>query len=168
MKIASSLKSLKKRDLNSKLVRRRGRVYIINKKNPKFKARQKQFFIFMIIGSVSENKEIEKRISITPDIAKKYINLGFEIHLSKNYGKHLGFEEKEYDELGVKFVDDDKKLIENAEIIIQLSLFDEDRASLLKANQTFIGILNPYENKTKLDELVKKKLIFFLWNYYLE
>ena len=34
-------KSLKKRDLNSKLVRRRGRVYIINKTNPKFKARQK-------------------------------------------------------------------------------------------------------------------------------
>tara|TARA_B100001105_G_scaffold46691_1_gene34737 strand:- start:1309 stop:1494 length:186 start_codon:yes stop_codon:yes gene_type:complete len=41
MKIKSSLKSLKKRDLNSILVRRRGRVYIINKKNPKFKARQK-------------------------------------------------------------------------------------------------------------------------------
>ena len=41
MKIKSSLKSLKKRDLNSKLVRRRGRVYIINKTNPKFKARQK-------------------------------------------------------------------------------------------------------------------------------
>ena len=41
MKIKSSLKSLKKRDLNSKLVRRRGRVYIINKKNPKYKARQK-------------------------------------------------------------------------------------------------------------------------------
>ena len=45
MKIKSSLKSLKKRDLNSKLVRRRGRVYIINKTNPKFKARQKQFFM---------------------------------------------------------------------------------------------------------------------------
>ena len=41
MKIKSSLKSLKSRDLNSKLVRRRGRVYIINKKNPKYKARQK-------------------------------------------------------------------------------------------------------------------------------
>ena len=41
MKIKSSLKSIKKRDLNSKLVRRRGRVYIINKTNPKFKARQK-------------------------------------------------------------------------------------------------------------------------------
>ena len=41
MKIKSSLKSIKKRDLNSKLVRRRGCVYVINKVNPKFKARQK-------------------------------------------------------------------------------------------------------------------------------
>ena len=40
MKVASSLNSLKKRDLNSKLVKRRGKLYVINKKNPKFKARQ--------------------------------------------------------------------------------------------------------------------------------
>ncbi len=40
MKVVSSLKSLKKRDLNSKLVKRKGKLYIINKKNPKFKARQ--------------------------------------------------------------------------------------------------------------------------------
>ena len=32
MKIASSIKSLKKRDLNSKLVKRRGKLYVINKK----------------------------------------------------------------------------------------------------------------------------------------
>ena len=41
MKVVSSLKSHKKRDLNSKLVRRRGRIYIINKKNPKYKVRQR-------------------------------------------------------------------------------------------------------------------------------
>ena len=41
MKVVTSLKSLKKRDMNSKIVRRRGRLYIINKKNPKYKARQK-------------------------------------------------------------------------------------------------------------------------------
>ena len=41
MKVVSSLKSHKNRDLNSKLVRRRGRIYIINKKNPKYKARQR-------------------------------------------------------------------------------------------------------------------------------
>jgi len=115
----------------------------------------------MIIASLSENKEIDKRISITPEIAKKYINLGFEIQLSENYGKHLGFEEKEYKELGVKFIKDDKKIIENADIIIQMSLLEDSKISLLKSNQTFIGILNPYENKKKIDELVKKKVILF-------
>ena len=41
MKVVTSLKSHKKRDMNSMIVRRRGRLYIINKKNPKYKARQK-------------------------------------------------------------------------------------------------------------------------------
>ena len=40
MKIASSLKSLRKRDLNSKIVKRRGKIHVINKKNPRYKARQ--------------------------------------------------------------------------------------------------------------------------------
>ena len=49
MKIASSLKSLKKRDLNSKLVRRRGRVYIINKKILNLKQDKNDLRIFFHI-----------------------------------------------------------------------------------------------------------------------
>jgi large subunit ribosomal protein L36 len=40
MKIVNSLKTLKKRDKNCRVVRRRGRVFVINKVNPRFKARQ--------------------------------------------------------------------------------------------------------------------------------
>ena len=40
MKIRNSLKSLRGRHRNNKLVRRKGRVFIINKNNPRFKARQ--------------------------------------------------------------------------------------------------------------------------------
>ena len=40
MKVASSLKTLKKRDKNCRVIRRKGRVYVINKRNPRFKARQ--------------------------------------------------------------------------------------------------------------------------------
>lgn len=40
MKVVSSLKTLKNRDKNCRLVRRKGRVYVINKLNPRFKARQ--------------------------------------------------------------------------------------------------------------------------------
>lgn len=40
MKIRNSLKSAKLRDKDCVIVRRKGRVYVINKKNPRFKARQ--------------------------------------------------------------------------------------------------------------------------------
>lgn len=40
MKVRSSLKNLKTRDRNNKLVKRKGKLYIINKLNPRMKARQ--------------------------------------------------------------------------------------------------------------------------------
>jgi len=40
MKVRNSLRSLRKRDRNNRIVRRRGRVYVINKTNRRFKARQ--------------------------------------------------------------------------------------------------------------------------------
>ena len=40
MKVRNSLKALMKRHRDNKLIRRKGRVYIINKTNPRFKARQ--------------------------------------------------------------------------------------------------------------------------------
>ena len=40
MKILSSLKSAKTRHKDCQIVRRRGKVYVICKSNPKFKARQ--------------------------------------------------------------------------------------------------------------------------------
>ena len=40
MKVLRSLKSAKKRHKDCQIVRRRGRVYVINKTNPRFKARQ--------------------------------------------------------------------------------------------------------------------------------
>ena len=40
MKVVHSLKAIKKRHRASRIVRRRGRVYVINKRNPRFKARQ--------------------------------------------------------------------------------------------------------------------------------
>jgi large subunit ribosomal protein L36 len=40
MKVRNSLKSAKTRDKHCQIVKRKGRVYLINKKNPRFKARQ--------------------------------------------------------------------------------------------------------------------------------
>ncbi len=40
MKVVHSLKSMKRRHRDNRVVRRRGRIYVINKTNRRFKARQ--------------------------------------------------------------------------------------------------------------------------------
>lgn len=40
MKVVNSLKSMKTRHKECRIVRRKGRLYVINKLNPRFKARQ--------------------------------------------------------------------------------------------------------------------------------
>jgi len=115
----------------------------------------------MRIASVSENINIEKRIAITPDIAKKYIALGFEVSLSENYGSHLGFSDDGYKELGAKFSDNDNAVLSNSNIIIQLGLLSNENISLLKENQTLVGVFNPYLNQEKILNLTKKNINVF-------
>ena len=115
----------------------------------------------MRIASVLENQKIEKRIAITPEIAKKYISLGIDVSLCENYASHLGIKDEEYKELGVSILKDENEIISNSDVIVQLGLLDDDKSSLLKENQTFIGVLNPYDNKDKINNLVKKNINTF-------
>ena len=112
----------------------------------------------MKIVSISENKNIEKRIAITPEITKKYLSSGFKISLSKNYGHHLGFNDEEYKNLGAEIIDDEKRIIESGDVIVQLGLPSDEKLSYFKENQILIGVLNPYDNKEKINDLVNKKI----------
>ena len=115
----------------------------------------------MRIGSILENRDVEKRIAITPEIIKKYSSLGFEICLSENYGSHLGIQDEEFLKLGVKILKDDNEIIRSSDIIVQLGMLQDEKSSILKENQILIGVLNPYDNKDKLKNLSKNKINIF-------
>ena len=115
----------------------------------------------MNLGSISENYNFEKRIAVTPEIAKKYISLGFNLTLPNNYGSHLGFIDENYKDLGVNFLDNEQEIIKNSEILIQLGLPDEEKISLLKENQNLVGSLNVFLNREKLEKLKSKNINCF-------
>ena len=115
----------------------------------------------MKIGSILENRNFEKRIAITPDIAKKYLILGLEVSLIENYGLHLGFDDEEYKKLGVNIVKDEKEILNKSDIIVQLGLLPDEKISLINENQTLVGVFDPYNNKNKIENLVKKNVNLF-------
>ena len=112
----------------------------------------------MRVVSFLEDKNTEKRIAITPEIAKKYISLGIEVSLPENYGIHLDINDNDYKEIGVLICKDEKEITNNADIIIQLGWPSNDKVSLIKEKQTLIGVLNPYNNEEKIKTLVKRNI----------
>ena len=115
----------------------------------------------MRIGSILENQNIEKRIAITPEIVKKYTKLGLEVCLSENYAKHLGIKDEQYKDAGANFLKDDIEVLKSSQVIVQLGMISDDKISNIRENHTMIGVLDPYNNKNKLEDLAKKKINLF-------
>ncbi len=91
----------------------------------------------MKIASISENKKIEKRIAITPEVAKKYINNGFKVTINKSYGEHLGFFDNEYESVGVSILENENDVITTSEIMVQLGLPSEDKIKIIERKSNF-------------------------------
>ena len=115
----------------------------------------------MKIGSIIEDINSEKRIAITPEIAKKFVDQGFEINLQKNYAQHLGFQNEAYENLNVKLLDNAESVIENSEVIAQLNLPQKSLLEKISKNKIIVGMLNSQKNKSELDNLIKKNVNCF-------
>jgi len=114
----------------------------------------------MIIGSISENKNIEKRISVTPDIAKKYITNGFQILLENDYGSHLGISDNEFLKEGCK-IEKKENVLHHSDIFLQLDLPEENNLEYFKENKFLVGSFNSNQNLEKINKFKSKKTSIF-------
>ena len=115
----------------------------------------------MIVGSVSENKNLEKRVAITPDIIKKYRSLGLEINLIKDYASHIGISDEQYEKEGVKILSNEDEILKNSDVIVQMTILNDENLNKLKKNQILIGVLNPYDNEERLKKVILKETSCF-------
>ena len=114
----------------------------------------------MIIGSVSENKDLEKRVGITPSLAKKYISNGFEILIEENFASHLKIFDDEFIKEGCK-IDKRENILKKADILLQLNLPNDNSLENLKENCILIGNFNSNKNKEKINKFKSKKISIF-------
>jgi len=105
----------------------------------------------MKIGVLTETRPNEKRVAITPKIAKDFINKGFDILVEKDAGLASSFDNQSYEEAGSKIVSKNT-IFKDADIIVKINPLDDDEINQLKSGQAVISMvyhrLNP--------ELVKK------------
>ena len=115
----------------------------------------------MIIGSISEDINIEKRISLTPEMSKKYISNGFEINIEKGIAEHLGIKDSDFIKEGCK-IDSKENILKNADILLQMNLPKQDNLNILKDKTVLIGNFNKSNNETQINKYKEKISIFSL------
>ena len=113
------------------------------------------------IGSVKENLDTEKRISITPETTKKLIDLKFSVFLEKNYGKHLGIFDVEYEKEGANILTGANEIFRKSDIILKTSCPLKEEINLIKDKSILIGQFNQLSNKEIINTLIKKKIKIF-------
>ena len=115
----------------------------------------------MIVASIKEDINLEKRVSVTPETAKNLISIGLSINLEKNYAVHLGIEDKDYKNYGVTFFNNSTEVINNSDLILKVNCPNDYDINSLNENQILIGMFNPSKNIDVLKKILKKKINIF-------
>ncbi len=117
-----------------------------------------------VIGSVKENLDSEKRISITPETTKKLIDLKFNVFLEKDYGNHLGITEEEYKNQGATLLSSAKEVLEKSEVILKVNYPSNEDINSIKDKSILIGQFDPFSSEEILNKLIKKSVKVFSLN----
>ncbi len=115
----------------------------------------------MIVGSIKEELELEKRVSLTPETAKNMIGLGLKVCIEKNYAEHLGINDNEYKDIGVEVKSTSNEVTNSSNLIIKVNCPSENQINSLKENTILIGMLNPSKNKSQIEKIINKKIKIF-------
>ena len=100
---------------------------------------------------------VEKRISITPDFLKKYIDNGLQVSIEKSMGEHLGFLDDNFKELGAEIVERKKGFLE-ADIICSVNKLNEEDLTEIKENSLIVSFLDPFNDQELVENLRVKKI----------
>ncbi len=117
-----------------------------------------------IIGSVKEDLSFEKRVSVTPETAKKFTDLGFSVNLEKKYAEHIGISDEDYKKNGANINFSRKEIYEKSEIILKVNFLSDEEVGLIKSKSIFIAQFDPNFNKDLINKLVKNNIKTFSLN----
>jgi len=116
------------------------------------------------IGSVKEDLSLEKRISITPETVKQFVNLNFSVFLEKKYGEHAGITDEKYKNEGATLYDTAEEVLVKSQIILKVNSPSNDEVNFIKDKSILIGQFDPLSDKEVLNKLIKKNINIFSLN----
>jgi NAD(P) transhydrogenase subunit alpha len=114
----------------------------------------------MKIGILKETQKREKRVSISPNIAKKLINKGFEVLVEENAGIDSTFKNSDYRDIGA-VIEKRGVVFKESNVLVKINPFDESDLKLVNKGQALMSQLFHKSNPELIKSIAAKGVSAF-------
>ena len=111
------------------------------------------------IAAARETECAEKRVALTPEIAKKFKALGAEMRMEQSAGAESHFIDTDYAD--VQFVDGLSTAYATADLILRVTPPSLAEIESIPDGSILIGLMRPYESRERIAAFNRKKLTVF-------
>jgi len=109
----------------------------------------------MKIGVLKETQKGERRVAISPNIAKQLIGKGFEILIEEDAGKSSSFKNSDYEAIGAQ-IEKRGVVFKESTILIKINPFDEEDLKLVDKGHILMSQLY-YKSQPELIKAIADK-----------
>jgi NAD(P) transhydrogenase subunit alpha len=111
------------------------------------------------IGALRETEAGEQRITMTPDVAKRYQALGVQLLLEKGIGASTFLTDDAFPL--ENFAASGREVLQQADIVLKVQPPSSDELMAMKEGSILIGLLQPYADAERVRMLQAKKITAF-------
>ncbi len=113
----------------------------------------------LIIGVLAETHPGERRLSVVPDVVKKYQGLGAQVVLQKGAGEPAHFRDDAF--AGVGFAETAAEVCAQADALFCVQPPGEDVIAAMKPGSVLLGLLQPWSSVERAKQLQDKQITAF-------
>jgi hypothetical protein len=107
----------------------------------------------MRIAVLSETDPVETRVAATPDMVKKYKNLGADVVVQAGAGGQASISDAEFEAVGATIAQNAGDAVKDADIVLKVRRPADGELNGLKKGALVIGIMDPYGQDAALKAL---------------
>lgn len=95
----------------------------------------------MLIGIPKETKQYERRVALTPDVVKAFVNGGYSVHVETNAGALSFYTDEMYTAVGAKIVSGKEDIYSQSDLVLKVNAPLADEIGLMKRDAVLVSFM---------------------------
>ncbi len=119
----------------------------------------------MAVIGVAPEQPGEARVALSPETAKKFVALGFQVKVAAGAGAGSHFSDAAFREAGAGIAASTAAALESADIVLKVGRPTPEELGMLKPGVMVVAVLNPYDDRPGLEALAQAGVTAFAMEF---